>query len=100
MKKYRTLATGVSLALLFIAAVQADYYIYTYRDSGGPSMGPWFQYSGTASSFMGGNIAITTTGSVVVDNRTFWPTTPTEILFNPPPAGACGNPSPPCKSEF
>ncbi|HZE58797.1 MAG TPA: hypothetical protein VE031_13155 [Chthoniobacterales bacterium] len=99
MKKFRTLPTGISLAVLFIvAAVQADYYIYTYRESGGPSMGPWFQYSGTASSFMGGNIAFTTTGTMMLDNRSYWPTAPTQITFNPPASGACGDPSPPCQS--
>ena len=100
MKKFRTLVNGFSLAVLLIIAlaVQADYYIYTFRESGGPTMGPWFQYSGTASSFMGGNIAITTTGTMIVDNRSWWPTAPTQITFTPP-AGACGDPSPPCLSQ-
>jgi hypothetical protein len=97
--KIRKLSTGISLVLLFIlvVAVQADYYIYTYRESGGPTLGSWFEYSGTASSMLGGNVAITTSGTMVLDNRTSLSSNPTTISFA---AGACGDPSPPCKSQY
>jgi hypothetical protein len=45
---------------------------------------------------MGGNIAITTNGTMIVDNRTYWPTDPSQITFSLPAdeKGGCGDPVP------
>lgn len=96
----RTTSLALVLVFLVALAVQADYNVYVWRESGGPALGPWYQYVGTVGSRMGGNIAVNMTGTMLLDNRTA-DGAPTTIYYNPP-AGNCtlGGMKVPCKNEF
>jgi hypothetical protein len=99
MKKLRKFLTSLSLVLVFVIAVKANFYVYQLRESGGTGGGPWFQYVGTVNSVQGGNLALAPDGmSVLLDNRTWWPTNPTTIYYSPPGSGA-GACDPPCYKE-
>lgn len=102
MKKIKQLLTGLSLVLAFAVLVKANFYVYQLSETGGPRMGPWFVFVGTVTSPQGGSIALAPGGqSILIDNRTWWPTYPTTITNSPPPGGGGGMCDPsPCKEEF
>lgn len=107
MNKLSRLSKSTSLALaavfLVALAVQADYNIYAWRESGGTGGGPWFQYVGTAQSWMGGHMAYTLGGVMMLDGRTSLSSQPTTIYYQPPsPSGNCtiGGMRVPCMNEF
>src|SRR5687768_6231820 len=74
----------IALIVVFLVAVASQlpgpYYIYAWRESGSPSHGgPWIQYVGMANSPMGGNVIMTTSGTMILDNRTWYPTYSTTV---------------------
>ena len=101
MKKIKQLLTGLSLVLAFtVLVVKANFYVYQLSETGGPRMGPWFVFVGTVTSPQGGSIALAPGGqSILIENRTWWPTYPTTISNSPPGGGGMCDPSP-CKEEF
>jgi hypothetical protein len=96
------LTTSLALVVVFLIAlaVHANYNVYVWRETGGPALGPWYQYVGTVGSPLGGNIAVNMTGTMILDNRTS-DGVPTTIYYNPP-SGNCtiGGMRVPCKNEF
>lgn len=93
LSRLSRLTTTVALAMVafvMLFSASADYAIYVWRESGGTATGPWYQYVGTATSSMGGNIGVNSLGGILLDNRTA-DGAPTTIYYNPPPppAGRC-----------
>lgn len=105
IRRLHKLITSLPLVVVFLVALAATcpgpYNIYVFRESGGPALGPWYQLIGTATSPMGGNVALNSSGTaIVLDNRTWWPTSPTQIVYNPDAGKDCGVRGTPCKEEF